>query len=40
MELGRRKKTVYVLKGGVKAWGRDGFPVDTGKGPDVEKPFE
>jgi rhodanese-related sulfurtransferase len=40
MELGRKKKTVYVLKGGVKAWKRDGFPVETGKGPDVEKKFE
>jgi 3-mercaptopyruvate sulfurtransferase SseA len=29
-----------VLKGGLKAWKRDGFPVETGKGPDVEKPFE
>lgn len=40
MELGRDKKSVYVLKGGVKAWKRDGFPVETGKGPNVEKPFE
>lgn len=40
MELGRKKSTVYVLKGGMKAWKRDGFPVETGKGPDVEKPFE
>lgn len=40
MELGRPKKSVYVLKGGVKAWRRDGFPVETGQGPDVEKKFE
>jgi len=40
MELGRTKKSIYVLKGGMKAWKRDGFPVETGAGPDVEKPFE